>query len=540
MILQILLPIVGTLLFYILFHASQIIYRNLSSPLRYIGGPKNHSIIFGNMKQMGDDAYLTTKWRAQYGPIFRFRGPFSMNELHTSDIKSVNHIVTNPTIYQKPKTMLASAAHLLGGGILSVESDEHKRHRRALNPAFGVSQIRQVTEIFNEKGVQLRELWNRELSQSNGGKIEIEVLSWMRRLTLDVIGQAGFNYQFNALEPKGKPNELSEVFSELFHSPHANSYARYRIAQAIIPLLKFIPGPGYNVVLAARHRMLGIGRQIVSASKAKILATPEEKTLTGKRDLLSTLLKANLSTAIPDTQRLNDREVIAQIPNFFLAGHETTSSAVSWALYALSEHPLVQKALREELLSLPTDNPTMDELNALPYLEQVVRETMRVHAPAVFTQRIAVADDVLPLSKPYIDKDGKSHDSLAIAKGQMIHIPILAINTDPEIWGDDAAQFKPERWENLPESVSVVPGVWANLFTFFAGPHNCIGFRFSLAELKALLFILIRAFEFEPAVAKGDIIRVTTGLLQRPTVRGKGHHGSGLPLMVRQYNAAEQ
>ncbi|KAK7000537.1 cytochrome P450 [Favolaschia claudopus] len=508
MILQILLPIVGTLLFYILFHASQIIYRNLSSPLRYIGGPKNHSIIFGNMKQMGDDAYLTTKWRAQYGPIFRFRGPFSMNELHTSDIKSVNHIVTNPAIYQKPKTMLASAAHLLGGGILSVESDEHKRHNQ--NPAFGVSQIRQVTEIFNEKGVQLRELWNRELSQSNG-KAEIEVLSWMRRLTLDVIGQAGFNYQFNALEPKGKPNELSEVFSELFHSPHANSYARYRIAQAIIPAFEIYcaPGPGYNVVLAARHRMLGIGRQI-------------EKTLTGKRDLLSTLLKANLSTAVPDTQRLNDREVIAQIPNFFLAGHETTSSAVSWALYALSEHPLVQKALREELLSLPTDNPTMDELNALPYLEQVVRETMRVHAPAVFTQRIAVADDVLPLAKPYIDKDGKSHDSLAIAKGQMIHVPILAINTDPEIWGDDAAEFKPERWENLPESVSVVPGVWANLFTFFAGPHNCIGFRFSLAELKALLFILIRGFEFEPAVAKGDIIRVTTGLLQRPTGTRQG------------------
>jgi hypothetical protein len=54
----------------------------------------------------------------------------------------------------------------------------------------------------------------------------------------------------------------------------------------------------------------------------------------------------------------------------------------------------------------------MDELNSLPYLEQVIRETMRVHAPAAFTQRMAVEDDLLILSKPYIDKEGKSHDSL--------------------------------------------------------------------------------------------------------------------------------
>jgi cytochrome P450 len=71
-----------------------------------------------------------------------------------------------------------------------------------------------------------------------------------------------------------------------------------------------------------------------------------------------------------------------------------------------------QTKLREELLTMSTDNPTMDELNCLPYLEHVVRETMRVHAPVMFTQRKAMKDDVLPLSKPYIDKEGRAHDSL--------------------------------------------------------------------------------------------------------------------------------
>jgi cytochrome P450 len=100
------------------------------------------------------------------------------------------------------------------------------------------------------------------------------------------------------------------------------------------------------------------------------------------------------------------------------------------------------------------------------YYLQVVREVLRVYSPAVYLKRMAMQDDVLPLGKPYVDKSGKSYESLPyvpslhasaildsdaahcvgfslrISKGQMIHLPILAINTDPEIWGEDAAEFK--------------------------------------------------------------------------------------------------
>jgi cytochrome P450 len=93
----------------------------------------------------------------------------------------------------------------------------------------------------------------------------------------------------------------------------------------------------------------------------------------------------------------------------------------------------------------------------------------------------------------------------------MIHIPILAVNTDKEIWGEDATEFKcvmkykgaleagtlthffsrPERWEKVPNAASAIPGVWANILTFFAGPHNCIGFRFSLAESAEFIHLFI-------------------------------------------------
>ena len=83
-----------------------------------------------------------------------------------------------------------------------------------------------------------------------------------------------------------------------------------------------------------------------------------------------------------------------------------------WCLYALTQAPEVQRKLREELRTLDTDKPTMDELSALPYLDAVVRETLRLHAAVPSTIRIAMHDDVIPLNKPYVDKHGKTHDSV--------------------------------------------------------------------------------------------------------------------------------
>ncbi|KAJ7290061.1 cytochrome P450 [Mycena rebaudengoi] len=535
MFLGLLLPVLGTLCCYLLFHIIQFIYRDITSPLRDIVGPKSPSLLVGHFKELADDAYLTDKWRQTYGANFQLRGLFNVRELHTSDLKALNHVFANGTLYQKPEPMLANSARLMGKGVLGVELDAHKRQRRIMNPAFGIAQIRGLTEVFIEKSVQLRDIWAREVS-TGGNSAQIEVLSWLRRMTLDVIGQAGFNYQFNAMD-MGKPNELNEAFTTLFHSPSAQRDAGFRLAQVTVPILLLLPMPGVLALNAARAKMFAIGRQLVEKSKASLKASKDDTLISsGRRDLLSLLLKANLSKNVPDHHRMSDTETISQIPTFFVAGHETTSTATSWALHALSMNQEAQAKLREELFSISTDNPTMDELNALPYLESVVRETMRVHSPLTSTTRKAMADDVLPLNKPYIDKEGRAHDSLPIAKGQIIHVPILAVNTDTETWGDDAAEFKPERWEHLPDAVNSIPGVWAHLLTFLAGPHNCIGFRFSLAEMKALLFTLIRAFEFQPAVPKGGIGRTSTPL-QRPIVLAEMEKGSQLPLIVKPFHA---
>ncbi|KAJ7039575.1 cytochrome P450 [Mycena alexandri] len=483
MISQLLLPILGTLLCYVVLHVLQLLYYDLTSPLRSMPGPK-----------APDDALVADKWRQEFGPNFVFKGLFNVRELHTSDIKAIAHIISRSTVYRKAPFALYTTRRLFGNG---TKFRFEGKMRKVMNPAFGPAQIRLMSDVFVDKASQLRDIWDAQITAGNSNPT-IEVLSWLRRMTLDVIGEAGFNHQFDGL--KEKPNDLNQ----------------------------------YKVFDTARTKMFKIGNELVERSKLAASKTAEGgESFSGRRDLLSLLIRANMGTDIPEHQRLTDEEVIGQIPTFFLAGHETTSTASAWALHALSVNREAQTKLREELLTVTSDTPTMDELNNLVYLEWVVRETMRVHSPLVFTGRMAMEDDVLPLSKPYIDPNGGVHNSLPIPKGQLVHIPILAVNTDPEIWGPDAAEFRPERWEHVPEAAKAVPGVWANLLTFFAGPHNCIGFRFTLVEQKALLFTLIRAFEFEMAVPKGGIGRSPTPL-QRPVVLGDKEKTSQMPLIVKQ------
>ena len=133
---------------------------------------------------------------------------------------------------------------------------------------------------------------------------------------------------------------------------------------------------------------------------------------------------------------------LAEVPTFLVAGHETTASATTWCLGDLSQSPAVLAKLREELFSIPTDTPTMEQLNALPYLDLVVRESLRMHPVIANTARAAERADVIPLAEPVTDAKGNVLTELPVAKGTVVHIPILAIQRLPALWGADADQFR--------------------------------------------------------------------------------------------------
>jgi len=176
----------------------------------------------------------------------------------------------------------------------------------------------------------------------------------------------------------------------------------------------------------------------------------------------------------------------------------------------------------------------MEELSALPYLDAVVRETLRVHSPVPFTVRVAMKDDVIPLHTSFVDKNGDAQRSIKVSKGDLVFIPIHAMNTSKNIWGEDAAQFKPERWDSIPEDASSIPGIWGKQLSFLGGPRACIGYRFAIAEMKALLFTLIRVFELELAVPAKDICSMQM-IPRRPIVATEPEVGSQMPLFIKPY-----
>ncbi|KAJ7762647.1 cytochrome P450 [Mycena metata] len=530
-----LLPLAATASLYFGYRLVKKVYEEFTSPLRHLPGPRvPANLLLGHFRKLQNDSTITIKWREEFGANYQFRGLLNERELFTADTKALSHILTNDHIYQKGPVAQKVVRHFLGNGLLAVEMDEHKQQRKITNPAFGVPQIKELTEIFNQKSAELRDIWSNKIENSDSTGSRIDVLLWLRRMTLDVIGLAGFHYEFKALaETDGERNELDQALTRIFHSPEAQRQGMLRVIQAAIPVLGILPEPGGKFIGDARTTMMDIAKKLLEDSKDAIKASGDEMSSV-RRDLLSLMVKSNMSKDIPEHLRLSDADVIAQIPTFFVAGHETTSTATALALYALSIHQSVQSKLREELLSLDTDSPTMDELNSLPYLESVIRETMRLYPPVSFTIRIAMEDDVIPLSKPYLDRNGRSYDSISVQEGTEIRIDIAAVHLDKDLWGEDAEDFRPSRWENIPEAASRIPGVWANLLNFLAGPHNCIGFRFSLVEMKSLLFILLRAFEFEMAVPRSDIALSATPV-NRPRVLSEPKMGSQLPLIVRPY-----
>ncbi|KAH9926682.1 cytochrome P450 monooxygenase [Fomitopsis serialis] len=503
------------------------------SSIRHLRGPAATSWLSGNIHRWQvDDA----AWIATYGPTFKFKGWFCVHALYTLDAKALNHVLTHSSNYPKPGTV----AFMLGK-FLSVRMCVSGASLCPFpqNPAFWPAQIRELESIFVEKAHELKNVWKARTLMSQDA-VTIDVASDMSKTALDMIGLAGFNYPLNSLDESGKPNELNAAFTSVFGALTGGGRGTVYtlLLHHMVPLSRYLPGEFSRLRDASQEVTRRVGMQLIREKKADVVKAmssgKEWSEVLGSRDLLTLLIKANMNSNIPEHQRLSDEDVLAR--EFLIAGHETTSYGMTWCLFALAQVPEVQQKLREELLAVETEAPSMDELNALPYLDAVVRETLRVHPPVRHTVRVALKDDVIPFGTPFYDRHGRVQDCVrqVMRKDMQVIIPIQTINTSEAIWGEDTSEFRPERWEMRPDAAQSVPGVWGNLMTFLGGPHACIGYRFALMEMKTLLFVLVRSFTFGLALPAEDIIK-KSAIVQRPYIRNALEKGSQLPLRVTLY-----
>ncbi|CAG7850455.1 SubName: Full=Related to Cytochrome P450 {ECO:0000313/EMBL:CCA72147.1} [Serendipita indica DSM 11827] len=518
------------------------ILRPRFSPMRALKGPSGGSLFFGHLKLAGNQQPVGAWHRAQlkkYGHVLCYKGFMNQDRLLTTDLKAIQHILTNSAIYHKPYEARYSLSRLLGRGLLFAEGNEHRRQRRIMastfladimnlsdmpqNPAFGTLNIRDMTEIFLSKSAELCAAMSKSIGKTPGvEQTRLNMLEYLSSTTLDIIGLAGFHYRFNSIkhlaENQRDDNELAVAFSQIF-----SVMTRH-------PLIGFLKDRKEKQQDNSGHWSPAHARK-----KAALLSSGGKAQ---SKDLLTLLIKANLTEANDGTsidRSMTDEEVMNQIPTFLVAGHETTSTATTWALYTLSTRKDIQNKLRDELSAFPHDAPTMDELNSLPYLDRFVREALRYHSVVSGTVRVAVEDDIIPLDKPFEDRFGKLHSEIVVKKGDTMMIPIRVINTLEEIWGPDAEEFNPDRWIDPPEQSGAIPSSWGNQLSFLGGPRSCIGFRFAVVEMKALLFLLVRSFEFELGVPADEIIG-SVAIVTRPTLKSNPGAGGQMPIWVRRLN----
>ncbi|QRV72227.1 cytochrome P450 family protein [Ceratobasidium sp. AG-Ba] len=504
--------------------------KTVFSPLRKLPGPKVEHFIWGNLKQvmLSPNLIIYDQWAEKYGSTFAYQGLFLSYRLVTLDVRALNFILSEADSFPKPNNFRRGLAGFVGQGLLFVESEAHRRQRRIMNPSFGSPHIRALLPIFWQKSNKLKDaILDISKSDSERGAT-VNILPWISRATLDIIGAAGFDYHFNSLE-NDENDELSAAFRKAFQS--GQSAGALDILQRFLPMFRYLfPDERARAQVEASAIMRRIGLKLVSEKKASL--THEVKTGSSAqcRDLLTLLIKSNMA-AESEAQMMTDDEVLGQISTFLFAGHETTSTSTSWALYALARYPEVQHRLRQELLDSGFgDEPSMVDLDKLQYLDAVVHETLRLYPAVPATIREAAGEMHIPTSHLYTDRDNQEKDSIHIQKGDLIVVPIVAINRNKEIWGEDAMEFRPERWEALPEAAKLVPGVWGHLMTFIHGSRSCIGYRFAVAEMKCLLYTLVRAIEFniEPGIELE-----CKSLSARPLVVSRPEQGNQMPLLCK-------
>ncbi|KAG6813897.1 hypothetical protein H0H92_005746 [Tricholoma furcatifolium] len=274
------------------------------------------------------------------GRVTRLYGVFGSKHLHIYDPKALHHIlVKDQTIYEETTAFFTFNTLVFGGGLLSTQGEQHKKQRKMLNPVFSIVHMRHMIPMFNDVAKKLEKAIKLQLAN---GQQEIDILQWMSRAALEMIGQSGLGYSFDPLVPDAKPHPFAEAAKAFvsvltivmldsvtnsssfdIHSPATSKL--FFVNQYILPTLIKIGSPQFRrwVLDLLPFKLLHKVRDIIDIwdrttveifeGKKKALREGDEalaKQIGQAKDLMSILMKANMEASEED--RLPDKEVLAQ------------------------------------------------------------------------------------------------------------------------------------------------------------------------------------------------------------------------------------
>ncbi|RZB39211.1 p450 domain containing protein [Asbolus verrucosus] len=479
---------------FVLFGIASLVYWWLSQftknnqYFQSIPGPPAIPILGHALDFTSTTEYLQTLFRysKQYGGIFRLQIGPTRKVVVVSDYKILECILSSTKLLSK-STAYKFLYPWLGTGLLTSDGSKWKKHRRILTPAFHFQILEQFVEVFESCGEKLVEIFEKQV-----GKDSFDVYPFVTLCSLDIIcGKSSFpelmHHVSNICVKESimgtSVSAQSDANSDYVRS--VKDMCRIVLERALSPIqmhdflypltqnystqqeaLKILHTQTINVIRSRRQEL-----------KSKDEGTKQEHSFTkNKKAFLDLLLQATI-----DEIPLTEEEIREQVDTFMFEGHDTTASAISFSIFCLANFPHVQqKAFEEQKFIFGDDrnpNVTYANLRNMKYLEQVIKETLRLYpsVPVYGRKTTEIVD----------------FDNAVLPAGATILLFAYGIQRDSKYF-EDPETFNPSRFENADGKLPYA------FIPFSAGPRNCIGQKFALLEMKSVLSKILRKFELQP------------------------------------------
>ncbi|MFI9758799.1 cytochrome P450 [Streptomyces sp. NPDC051963] len=391
----------------------------------------------------------------QHGPVL-VRRLHGRDTLFVGDLDLIADLADEQRFAKHIGPALENVREFAADGLFTAYNDEPNwaKAHDILMPAFALGSMRTYHPVMLKVARRLIDSWDRGARTGR----PVNVPDDMTRMTLDTIGLAGFDYDFGSFERD---------------EPHPFVESMVRCLEWSMTRLARTPGEDHSAADAAFRDDADYLAQVVDDVIASRTGTDQQDAT----DLLGLMLSATHPT---DGSTLDTANIRNQVITFLIAGHETTSGAMSFALYYLAKHPTALQLVQREVDALwgnaSDPEPTYDEVGRLTFTRQVLNEALRLWPTAAAFTRRALQDTVLGGRIP-------------VAAGQAVTVLAPMLHRQP-VWGDNPERFDPSRF--TPEAEA---GRSVHAFKpFGTGERACIGRQFALHEATMLLAMLVHRY----------------------------------------------
>lgn len=452
----------------------------------------------GAIKAIRSEAFFIPLYELylRYGGIFRLTfGPKSF--LIVSDPSIAKHILRDNAKAYSKGILAEILDFVMGTGLIPADGEIWRVRRRAIVPALHQKYVSAMIGLFGQATDRLCQ----KLDAAAASAENVEMESLFSRLTLDIIGKAVFNYDFDSLT-----NDTGIVEAVYTVLREAEDRSLSPIPFWDIPIWKDI-WPRQRKVNEALKLINGSLNDLIGICKRMV----EEEELQFHEEYMNEQDPSILHFLLASGDDVSSKQLRDDLMTMLIAGHETSAAVLTWTFYLLSTEPSVLSKLQAEVDSVLGDRfPTIEDMKKLKYTSRVINESLRLYPQPPVLIRRSLENDML--------------GNYPIKRGEDIFISVWNLHRSPSHW-DDARKFNPERWpldgpnpNETNQNFSYLP--------FGGGQRKCIGDMFATFENIVAVAMLVRRFNFRiplgaPPVemTTGATIHTTQGLVMEVTPR---------------------